>query len=847
MCYTTNASEIFGIFSFSSPLLFTFMYRPRQRRVTWYEKVDYNPEISRGLMAIILFVVAGLSILSFFNAAGVAGNFVDSLLAITFGQVRYVFPIVLLALAILIIKDASYNYRPTHIIGATLFFLSFNGLVHIQKPLPALWSLAVQGYGGGIVGMALSWPLLTYVGYWGGMLILLGLLIASLIFLFNTTLATIVELHKKFFYGLGWIGAQVLALVGRFQKKDSLKIKGEYDSSIASDDDVLSDEDEEEAEDESEEEERRIFKHKAVSAHAAEADRASKAAAAEKAHKAEAEKMVLAPKHVWSKNLPSLDLLHTSKSKPTSGDIKSNAEVIRDTLHNFGIEVEMGEIRVGPTVTQYSLKPDKGVKLARIMGLSNDLALALAAHPIRIEAPIPGKSLVGIEVPNQKVAMVTLRELLESPEARNREHSMMIALGKDVAGKVWLGDLPKMPHLLIAGTTGSGKTVCINTVILSLLFQNTPETLRLIMVDPKRVELTLYNGIPHLLTPVITDAIKTVNALKWTIGEMDRRFTLLSGAGKRDIQSYNKTAEEKLPYIVFVIDELADLMAMAPAEVEAGIIRIAQMARAVGIHLVVATQRPSVEVITGLMKANIPARIAFSVASVIDSRTILDTPGADKLLGRGDMLLLTAELSKPKRLQGAYVSEEEMKSLVDYLKRDEPPHYDDSITAKGGASASGGTINLFGGPADDQDALFNEAKQVVVESGKASASLLQRRLKVGYARAARLLDELEEAGIVGPGEGAKPREVFTEHLMPTERELEPDEQTMDAGGVVLNPLTPAAEEVTEEAEDEADDDAESKSLANSDEEDDEDDGDDDEAEEGELDEADEEPSEPREV
>ena len=349
-----------------------------------------------------------------------------------------------------------------------------------------------------------------------------------------------------------------------------------------------------------------------------------------------------------------------------------------------------------------------------------------------------------------------------------------------------------MPHLLIAGATGSGKTVGINTIILSLLFQNTPETLRFIMVDPKRVELTLYNGIPHLLTPVITDAPKTVNALKWTIGEMERRFDLLASTGSRDIASYNQRNPEKLPFIVFVIDELADLMAMAASEVEAGIIRLAQMARAVGIHLVVATQRPSVEVITGLMKANIPARVAFSVASLIDSRTILDTPGAEKLLGRGDLLFLTAELSKPKRLQGAYVSEDEMKRVVDHLKGDEPPTYDDSIVSKGG---SNGTVNMFGGPSDDQDPLFEQAKRLVIESGKASASLMQRRMKVGYARAARLLDELESAGIVGPADGAKPREVFMEHLQGAQNaELPPEEQTLDAGGSVFDPPVPPPEE-----------------------------------------------------
>lgn len=756
-------------------------YQKRQRDDG--PKINLNPEVSQGLLAILLFVVAGLSILSFFNMAGVAGIFIDSTLAIIFGSVRYVFPLMLITIAVLLIKDLEYNYRHTHTVGAVLFFLSFNGLIHIQKPIEEMVSIATQGYAGGLFGLALSWPLLKYVGYWGGLMILIGLLLVSVIFLFNTTLAQIVEMNKKFFMMLGWGGQQIVAFFAGFKNKKSeepvkFSIKGEYDY--------------DESQEEADEEEERVFSKKAIDDEDEEEQEVEEEE--EEPVVVEKEEIVVEKPDYSDFKLPAVDLLFTSKSKPTSGDIKGNAEMIKDTFQNFGIEVDMGEVRVGPTVTQYSMKPAKGVKLTRITTLSNDLALALAAHPIRIEAPIPGQSLVGIEVPNEKVAMVTLKELLESQEFKDRGHNLMIALGKDVAGKVWFADLPKMPHLLVAGSTGSGKTVCINTIILSLLYQNTPETLRFIMVDPKRVELTLYNGIPHLLTPVITDPAKTVNALKWTIGEMERRFDTLAKAGCRDIISYNKTADEKLPYIVFIIDELADLMATAASEVEAGIIRVAQMARAVGIHLIVATQRPSVEVITGLMKANIPARIAFSVASLIDSRTILDCSGAEKLLGRGDMLYLTADLSKPKRVQGAFVSEEEMKRVVKSIKGDNLPTYDESIVSKNGNTGTGGTVNLFGGASDDQDSLFDEAKRVVIESGKASASLLQRRLKVGYARAARLLDELEEAGIVGAADGAKPREVFTEHLSAKpgiqrpkfDEEIPEDEQTLDTGGTVFD-------------------------------------------------------------
>lgn len=758
----------------------------RRHNLTFSERINLNPEIGRGLLAVFLFVVAILSALSFFSLAGVAGQFIDSLLAIVFGQVRFTFPIIILIIGILLIKDLEYEYQSTHTLGAVLFFISFNGIVHIQNPVKDMLNIALTGYGGGMAGVALAWPLGEYLGYWGGMTVLIGLLVISFIFLFNASLAHFVHLNKQALIMMGWGGQQIVQLFSRFRNKkdETVQIAGDFQES-----------DDEPAIDEEDEEKRVFAKRTIVEKNEQDENEGDEEVKEEKA-------IVLArPKIDY--NLPSLELLFTSKSKPAAGDIKGNSQTIKNTFNNFGIEVDMGEIRVGPTVTQYSLKPASGIKVSRITALSNDLALALAAHPIRIEAPIPGKSLIGIEVPNEKVAMVTLRELLESTEHSDRKHNMTVALGKDVAGKVWFGDLPKMPHLLIAGSTGSGKTVCINTVILSLLFQNNPDTLRMIMVDPKRVELTLYNGIPHLLTPVITDPAKTVNALKWTIGEMERRFDVLAKNGNRDILSYNQIhVDDPMPNIVFIIDELADLMATSASEVETGIIRIAQMARAVGIHLIVATQRPSVEVITGLMKANIPARIAFSVASVIDSRTILDCPGAEKLLGRGDMLFLTADLSKPKRIQGAYVSEDEMKHVVKYLREQGgEPVYDESIVSKN-TSGSNGTLNIFGGSNDDVDSMFDEAKQCVIESGKASASLLQRRLKIGYARAARLLDEMEEAGIVGPADGAKPREVFSEHIMPSpEKEMPEEEQTMNAGGTVFNspaPIEPKVEQVEEE-------------------------------------------------
>jgi S-DNA-T family DNA segregation ATPase FtsK/SpoIIIE len=418
----------------------------------------------------------------------------------------------------------------------------------------------------------------------------------------------------------------------------------------------------------------------------------------------------------------------------------------------------MGDVAVGPTVTQFTLKPAEGVKLTRITGLHNDLALALAAHPIRIEAPIPGKSLVGIEVPNQSVATVGIREMLESREWREKKDGLTFALGRDVSGKPWIADVGRMPHVLVAGSTGSGKSVCLNTLIISLLYAHGPDDLKFIMVDPKRVELQIYNGIPHLVTPVITDSEKTANALKWALREMDRRFDVLSKFGARDIATFNTRSQEKLPYLVVIIDELADLMVTSMQEVEGPIVRLAQMSRAVGIHLVLATQRPSVDVLTGLIKANIPARIAFAVASSTDSRTIIDHPGAEKLLGRGDMLFQTSDMASPKRIQGAFVSDDEIRRVVEYLAASsDPPEYDPSVVER---SSGGGTVMNGMAADEDSDPLIPEAKEEIIRAGKASASLLQRRLKVGYARAARLLDLLEQEGFIGPGDGAKPREIL---------------------------------------------------------------------------------------
>jgi len=472
-------------------------------------------------------------------------------------------------------------------------------------------------------------------------------------------------------------------------------------------------------------------------------------------------------------SLPPLDLLNKNEIAPTSGNIKENSMIIKNTLENFGIPVEMAEVNVGPTVTQYAFKPAEGVKLSKITTLNQNLALALAAHPIRIEAPIPGKSLVGIEVPNKVRSVVMLRNLISHPGYHNENSPLTVALGRNVSGTPNFADVTEGPHILVAGATGTGKTIFLNTLILSLLYKNTPDSLRLIMVDPKRVEFQNYNDIPHLLCPVIYDATKTINALQWLTREMERRFEVFSEVPARNIGSYNSNKSIvasglQLPYIVFVVDELADLMVAKGREIEAGVVRLAQMARATGIHLVLATQRPSVEVITGLIKANVPTRITFQVSSQVDSRTVIDTSGAEKLLGAGDMLFLSSKSSKLTRVQGPYISEKEVKKVADFWVEEgkkvgehQPvmtqsllESLEKSEASEGKESGAGG--EFFG----DEDPLFEEVKKIVLETKKASASFLQRRLRIGYSRAARLIDMLEDKGIVGPADGAKPREVY---------------------------------------------------------------------------------------
>lgn len=711
----------------------------RRRKRGFHLDLSLDAKTRRGILTVCVFSIATILLLSFFDLAGQIGVSLDQTVTRIFGWDKIVLPFFLLAMGYNGLNPEHKVLRATNYLGFLLFYCSLNPFVHILVFTGQTVPPTALDATGGKLGFLLADPVIQFLGVFGTGTLFAALFVISLLLIFNTTLARLVSiitgllavLHRL----LVILTAPVRWLLNRRRDQREEEVRQavlpvssmSVGPSVQASSDHLAATEEEQDEDEGT------------------IERPARVVASPKPRK-----------HYPKVEIP-LELLTRRDQKPTSGDIVHNQMVIERTLENFGIPVEMGEVSVGPTVTQFTLKPAEGVKLSKITGLHNDLALALAAHPIRIEAPIPGKSLVGVEVPNQSVATVGLREMLESREWRERKSSLTFGLGKDVSGKPWVADLARMPHMLVAGATGSGKSVCLNVLLMSLLCANGPDDLKLILVDPKRVELPVYNGIPHLVVPVITDTEKTINALKWALREMDRRFDILAKFGARDLASYNQRAEEKMPAMVIIVDELADLMMNAMAEIEGCIVRLAQMSRAVGIHLVLATQRPSVDVITGLIKANIPARLAFAVASSMDSRTILDQVGAEKLLGRGDMLFTTAELSTPKRLQGAFVSDDEIHRVVEFLKsKYEPADYDLSILERASSGTSFNGIPID----DDSDPLLADAKEEIIRAGKASASLLQRRLKVGYARAARLLDLLEQEGFIGPGDGAKPREIL---------------------------------------------------------------------------------------
>ncbi len=729
----------------------------RRKRATVNIKVD--PTIAREIWATILLSIGVLTILSIKGSFGPVGDLWVGFLSPILGWGIYIIPVLFILVSAMMFLSRNIEFGASRVFGIILFMTFGLSLIHLSVPTDHIYDYASVGKYGGYVGFVTNFLFLQVlnVGRVGATIIFITGFLVSLMLVFELS---IIELVR---FAIPQIKIQTTREHGKLKKRGMFENDDdEYEeediaepeifihkSKISSsrneekDDEIENDKNEESDEDESKPD-------LAI-------NRGDETAAAlDKAVKTEHEEIE------WE--FPSLDLLLNGDSNVVVDEkfLKESAEKIRKKLSQFGIEVGMHEVNVGPTVVQYTLKPNDSVKLSRITALKNDIALALAAERIRIEAPIPGKSLVGIEVPNAYRATVYLREILESSEFGLSTSKLTLPLGRDVAGKPVVASLDAMPHLLIAGATGSGKSVCMNTFLVSLLYQNSPEDLRLIMIDPKRVELSSYNNIPHLLTPVIQDPEKAAVSLRWVVGEMTRRYHELSTKRVRNISEFNELdGVRKMPKIVVVIDELADLMMTAGKEVEASICRIAQMARAVGIHLIIATQRPSVDVITGLIKANIPARIAFAVSSSIDSRTILDGVGAEDLVGKGDMLYLPVGRNKPLRVQGIYVSTEEIERVANRVKLTVAPEYNNEIT-----SIETAKQRVLGVPDSEEgmdgDKLYNEAYTVVMETRKASASLLQRRLKVGYARAARLLDLLEENGVVGPADGAKPRRIMSE-------------------------------------------------------------------------------------
>ncbi len=746
------------------------------------EYVGLAPDTKYWIGVISVMAFAVISFLSLFDLAGPVGRFLSLTLTYLFGWGDFLIPFLFIWFGWVMIKRRQHLLHSIHYWGVALFVFSSYALLHWTQNSMGLVDAVASGRGGGYVGLVLSWSLLSVLGPVAGVIFNIAIFVISILLLFDASANTIFGSHNIFVRAYLGIRNRITGI-----RDDYYDDEYEYDEDNQGDFEHLDDE-EGDGED-IEQEEEYSDEEGAEEADDAEDDYDEKTETESSVDsvkkpnpKKEQGELLSVPRRKMPRVDIPLSMFKGKPGKPNSGDIKANQEIIERTLETFGIPVEMGEVNIGPTVTQYTFRPAEGIKVNKILTLQNDLALALAAHSIRIEAPIPGKALVGIEIPNQTKALVTLKELLISPEFKKKHPStLMLPLGKDVAGRTYVADLATMPHLLIAGSTGSGKSIAINVILASLMYQNQPTDLKFILIDPKRVELTSYENIPYLITPVITEYKKTVGALRWAVNEMDRRYTLLSHSGHRQLSTYNRdvSSNDRLPNIVIVIDELADLMAAAAADIEASVVRIAQMARAVGIHLILATQRPSVDVITGLIKANFPSRIAFSVASLMDSRTILDASGAEKLLGRGDMLFNNPQLSKPRRLQGAFISDDEITSIGQYLRGKAKPDFLSEVVANTSMQSDDSTKNDAGG----DDSLLEDAKEVILSAGKASASLLQRRLRVGYSRAARILDILEEQGFVGPSEGSKPREVYGERENVTDSaELEDDVGALDEDG-----------------------------------------------------------------
>ncbi len=796
-------------------------------------------DVKKHIAAILLFLFALIFTLSIFNQAGVIGKFLGKILTALFGQGKYILPILMVALGVMYFR----RMKPVRYILATsgmfLSLLTGLGLLHIFYETDEMIEVAKNGLGGGYIGLAVAYSLVTLIGKFAAVITLISLILIGFMLLLNIPILNLFtkivdSLKRDDSKDLEHTGEPLLASdkgVGT-SVMESIKQKKDKDYNQKERKDGLwkrlfrrSNEKKKKSvvgdkskgnnkmkDDKAVVLTKKDLKHnikkirfadevdldnhnggviiKEIDNHQLNNENLKddstevdfRRRSINKTKKAVSGKQNAVNKQ-WKQ--PILSIFEKSKGDGGKNNIEENIETIQRTTREFGIELKPAGYNVGPTVTQYTFSPPPGVMLSKIVNLQNNLALSLASPAIRIEAPIPGTSLVGVEVPNTKPTMIRLGGLLEEDEFQEDGNHLTIALGKDVNGNSVIAALEKMPHLLVAGSTNTGKSVCINAILSALLFKNSPEDLQLILVDPKRVELSFYNDIPHLLTKVIVDMNKVVNALKWATVEMDSRYKLLEEAGAKNIVSYNEKVElgemrkvtnvetgevteeplRKMPYIVIVIDELADLMATHGKEVEGMIVRLSQMARAVGIHLILSTQRPDTNVITGTIKNNIPARIAFKVASQIDSRTILDRPGAEKLLGNGDMLYMGPGYPQPVRIQGPFVSEMETRKLIKYIKNQakkinfsKDDELQNSLEGKLEERVASGDVRE--GENYDDDELYPQAKELVIQAGKASISSIQRRLRIGYNRAARIVDLLEENGVVGPENGSKPREVL---------------------------------------------------------------------------------------
>ena len=719
-------------------------------------------ETYRGLYFVISVLIIILSVLQM----GFVGRFFDSLFKYLFGSFSYILYIIIVATPIYYIMNKKIK---TPVIVVTLLVLIdflfqlilVGNAESTYISFTEIYNGKVLTYGGGLISYYPVKFLIYLLSYYGSLLVVISAIITSIFLYFNINHRTLVLRLKH-------------QIVDAFDKNEY--VDEEHDEYLEIDEEIIDDYNYVDTKKENSNEQRynnikdkdlvvdiREFKEEPEEELV---QRVTRKQAKSKEVKSvdvveESLNEAVSEESYDNYQLPPITLLNSPVKKQTitKGDVVEKSKILQSTFNNFGIEVKIVKAIVGPSITQFQILPTPGTKVSKIVNLSNDIALNLAAKDVRIEAPIPGKSLIGIEIPNTVNELVTMKEVFVNDEDNS---PLSVALGKDVSGESIFTRIDKTPHLLIAGSTGSGKSVCVNTIITSILLKNKPDKVKLIMIDPKMVELSIYDGIPHLLTSVVTDPIKAADVLHKVVLEMENRYREFARARVRNMEGYNKIAAKdpdykELPYIVVIIDELADLMMVSSKEVEESIARIAQKARAAGIHMIIATQRPSVDVITGVIKTNIPSRIAFAVSSSIDSRTILDKSGAETLLGKGDMLYLSADSSKPVRIQGAFLSDEEVEKVVDYVKSQSEAQYDPNMTPSEVSTQGGGSPS-----ADDVDPLYKEVLLFIAKTQKASASLLQRRFKIGYNRAARIIDMLEEDGYIGPVDGSKPRKVFLE-------------------------------------------------------------------------------------